>query len=483
MIEKFRKLGKNPIIKFVMLVLVVAFMLSGVSAGFLAETRDDSIVKVAGTKIYPQQVQAQLRQILQGLERAGIPATEESLKQLGVNEQRIVDEMIKKELILAEIKNLGLSFSDDTVLENIIKSPQFERNGKFDKELLTQYLYSKGLREHQYIEEIRNELAANLMQEVYFSELSVPKQVSELLLDRLSTRFDFEAIEIPADYVQLQGKASDEQLKEFHFSNSFLFEVPETREISYIEIPKENNLQELNNKVNGIEDELAGGATLAEIAKKHSLEVQKTKLTKTDASAIAALVAGLEDGETSEAKEAADSEKIAYRIATLDKTTPAYVPELAKIRPQVESAYAKNQAEKLTLQFALDQYDKLGKVGNFSNIDKALSIKKMIGISGADFAKKGLQKISGKSPIDAKKGEVFGLYEFYAKPEDAKATSLNIIRLVGKSKISLTDAEIKQAKEGLNASYSQEIDTAFLKYLSKKHGVVFRKLDKKEEAK
>ena len=84
MLRATRKLADYKIVKLLLVVIILAFMLTGVSAGFMADFNDNYLVKVGKEKIYPQQIQQKYARLVQSLQDRGWKLTSRCLPQWGL---------------------------------------------------------------------------------------------------------------------------------------------------------------------------------------------------------------------------------------------------------------------------------------------------------------------------------------------------------------------------------------------------------------
>jgi peptidyl-prolyl cis-trans isomerase D len=64
----------------------------------------------------------------------------------------LIAELIQKKLILQEARNLGLTASDDDVVNHLAKAPEFQIAGRFNKEQYLQILKANRLFPAQFEE-------------------------------------------------------------------------------------------------------------------------------------------------------------------------------------------------------------------------------------------------------------------------------------------------------------------------------------------
>jgi hypothetical protein len=380
---------------------------------------------------------------------------DDMLSMLGVTRQNILNDMLQKKLILAEVDSLGLTVSDDLLRKEITASSDFQEGGKFNLDSFKRFLYVRGLREHKYLDQLRKEISGNVLLGTLFGNIELPEKISQMQLDSAGTKYDIELTKIPANFAELKVIADDETLQTYLNSNTNIFEREETRKVSFFELDKLDDARESLEMATAIEDEVAGGATLQEIAKKHSATVMQKDVTANDSSDIAKKAVELSVGDI-EVIEKDD----AYSIVQLDDVKESYVPELAEIRTDVEREWKEAEKQRLSREYAIELFE--SKAENNSN----LQTENLNKISAQELAQKGYTSLRGLNIVEAKAGESFALLE-------TLDGNYAIAKLKGKKIEKLAQKDMEAYQDSLQQAYASELQQDYMKYLAEKHGVEF----------
>lgn len=160
MLRSLRKYSNSTPVKILYGLLAALFVLWGV--GTVGGEREDVVAKVQGTVITRREVdltaanlQRQYEEMLKGRFAGDLFRT---LDLHG----RALDQLIDDALLRDEAERLGLTVTDDDVTEAITKMPQFQENGRFDRNLVRRYLeFSRD----------RGELESQLRKSILFGRL------------------------------------------------------------------------------------------------------------------------------------------------------------------------------------------------------------------------------------------------------------------------------------------------------------------------
>ena len=99
MLQLMRRFAKSLVFKVFAYILIAAFALTGVSAGFMADFSDNYMIKVAGEKIYPHKVERRYQQLIANIQAQGVNFTEEQFIAMGVNREQILKKMVEEKLL------------------------------------------------------------------------------------------------------------------------------------------------------------------------------------------------------------------------------------------------------------------------------------------------------------------------------------------------------------------------------------------------
>ncbi|WP_233114151.1 SurA N-terminal domain-containing protein, partial [Aggregatibacter actinomycetemcomitans] len=133
--EKLHGASNNWASKFLFGFITVTFVISSM-AGYLYSRIDSSAAKVNGEEISQQAFQNQYNIASQNLspQEADSPTVVANLK------RQVLSSLIDQELLRQYVKDLKLGVSDERIKQEIVTTPSFQNNGKFDNVLYQQLL-------------------------------------------------------------------------------------------------------------------------------------------------------------------------------------------------------------------------------------------------------------------------------------------------------------------------------------------------------
>ena len=186
--EKLHGASTSWASKFLFGFITVTFVISSM-AGYLYTRVDNSAAKVNGEEISQHTFQNQYNAASRNLS----PQDADSPAQITQLKTQILASLINQELLRQYANDLKLGVSDDRVKQEIVTTPSFQNNGKFDNTLYQQMLQSNGISAETYAGYVREALRLEQLQNALAATMfSVPVQqeaLEKLFFQRRQVRF------------------------------------------------------------------------------------------------------------------------------------------------------------------------------------------------------------------------------------------------------------------------------------------------------
>lgn len=232
MAERRRKKTSNIVVWAILGLLVLA--LGGFGAtGFGSSL--STVATVGGREVtvqeYANALQGEMARIEQ---QTGQRLTMQQMQTFGLDRQ-VIERLLAGAALEYEAERLGISAGDAEVARRIRKTPAFGGiTGAFDREGYRLALENAGLNESSYEAQVRDGIARELLQAAVIGGTEVPATYADRLAAWIAETRDITLAPITAS--DLPGGAvapTQGELQAFYDANPALFEVPETRVITY----------------------------------------------------------------------------------------------------------------------------------------------------------------------------------------------------------------------------------------------------------
>ncbi|MDG6329026.1 SurA N-terminal domain-containing protein [Glaesserella parasuis] len=253
MIEKMHEKSGGWVFKIIFALVSLSFVLGGIGGGLMAT--DNSVAKVNGEEI-SQQVFSRAKNQQQNILNAQLGERFWDLMDNPIYvkqfHESILNGLVDDELLRQYAKSLKIDVSADQIKSEIVNSPAFQQDGKFNNNLYQQALRNNGLTADGYAAIVyEGMLFAQIQEAIVNSSFTVPAQqelLAKLLLQKRQVRLATYSI---AKEVNNQT-ASTEEMQAYYEANKANFVNPEKLTVEYISIePKDlaNKIQVTNEQI------------------------------------------------------------------------------------------------------------------------------------------------------------------------------------------------------------------------------------------
>jgi peptidyl-prolyl cis-trans isomerase D len=212
--------------------------------------------------------------------------------------ERVLDELVERELLVAEAERLGFAVSDEEVEDLVAESKMLgvggyeqsaaasmQKNGHFDYETFTRFTqFQLNLSPKAFIEQQKRELLASRVRNLLRGGVNVSehevkeefeRQGNQVNLEyvRFSWRRHEDGIELTPAEVQTYAKANEKKLKELYDQRKFLYEnAPKERRLRQILVKLDSGASPdataaAEKKAQGLLERIKKGETFAAVAK------------------------------------------------------------------------------------------------------------------------------------------------------------------------------------------------------------------------
>jgi len=238
MLDFLRKRKRHWIIVFFVFIIAAVFALF-VGSGKIGDSGSGEVAEINGETIsqrefalHYQRAIERYRDMFKG------SLNEEMIKGLNIK-GNLVEELIQKKLVLQEARSLGLTASDDDVARQLMKVPEFQVAGRFNKDQYLRVLQVNRLFPVQFEEEQRDQLTLTRLYSVILDSV----QVSEA---DVRERYRLEHEKINLNFIKLSAndylsevKINDDDINKFYERTKDSLKEPLRLRIEYLAYPFE----------------------------------------------------------------------------------------------------------------------------------------------------------------------------------------------------------------------------------------------------
>ena len=249
----FRKLSKNIFFKIILGIVGLSFVTFGIS-GFISGMPSSWVVKIGGEKIGVRAFEKSLdldRRVIRSI-KGSTPEIENYLSSEKFKSD-VLNRLIRKTLIQKVSDKIGAFGSNELILRSVAEDKNFQTaDGKFDKNKFSEFLKNNGLDEERYLQEVSNEVSAEMILRSMVLALPVSlKNVVEIEELNQEKRV-VDVVNITKNNISNIAAPNDDEINKFHQENKAKYQIKELREASVVEV----NLNEIKNDDQATENEI-----------------------------------------------------------------------------------------------------------------------------------------------------------------------------------------------------------------------------------
>jgi len=324
MLNNIRKGANSFLIRILLAMIAFAFVGWGIKDVLLARNNLDVVSFKSAKNITENDfLRAKSEEITMYQKQTGTNLSEEDIKQLGI--EKVVLQRLINDSILNDIANYyNLDLSEICVISFVKQSQIFKNEkGEFDLSIFKSMFRNSYLNEAAYLQNYKEKLLKNTVLSTFLEAFVTPKSMVTNIASFMAERRYADLLQVDLDTLQQNTEIqaiTPEQVEEFYKNHKELFTRQEMRNLSYIKADAalvtkkiiiteqdildfyEENKEEYENKsfnkiknqlimafkqqkadelmiefAKNLEDDVAAGLALKEIAEKYEVELVELK--------------------------------------------------------------------------------------------------------------------------------------------------------------------------------------------------------------
>jgi peptidyl-prolyl cis-trans isomerase D len=232
MLDSIRKHTQGWLAKAILALITVPFALFGIDSYFNQAGSNVAVAKVDGDKISIQEYGNAIEKARNYLQAEG-QKIDPALLESAEFKQSVLDGIITRRLVNAEIQNANFKISDDQLSQYILGMPEFQENGKFSEDIYQKTLEQNKFTASKFENDRRSELLAQQARDGLAMLASVPKSIAEHTLKFAHQKRDVSVAEIKTAQFLSQVKVTPEDVKAYYNLHKNKFKVPEQVKLEF----------------------------------------------------------------------------------------------------------------------------------------------------------------------------------------------------------------------------------------------------------
>lgn len=238
MLDVLRKRKRSWIITFLLGLIIVVFI-AFYGGNKLGDDASQDVAEVNGElitqrefAIHYQKALERYREMLKG---SLTPELEKSLNLRGT----LLEELIQKKLVLQEARSLGLATTDEDLVIAISQVPDFQVNGRFNKDRYLQLLRANRISPAQFEEEQREQLTIQRLYSIILDGVQVTEREIRDRYQIEQEKINLNFVRLPLTHYVAEATVTEEEIKKFYDRSKESLKEPLKVQVEYISYPFE----------------------------------------------------------------------------------------------------------------------------------------------------------------------------------------------------------------------------------------------------
>lgn len=233
MISKFSKMQNGLFAKIVLSLTALSFVsLFGVSGYINTANNNKTVIKVDNLEMSQSEFNYLLQRELAKYKNMIGDDTNENEEMINQITSSFAKAKLDELIISNTMKKNDIDFRNSLVSQIIHITPQFQYEGKFNKELYNQYLRTNNMTEQELINDIKRNVARQLLLDTLVAFVKVPSVLEKQMQKVLGQRRTFNYIKIENDEISVDREPTAEEIDQYYSDLTEEFVVPEKRNIT-----------------------------------------------------------------------------------------------------------------------------------------------------------------------------------------------------------------------------------------------------------
>ncbi|MBC3929361.1 SurA N-terminal domain-containing protein [Undibacterium sp. CY21W] len=219
-----------------LLIIFPSFAFFGIESYTRSQaTAGATVATVAGQAVTQQELDAALREQLDKFRQSYGPQFDSKMLNTPEMRKNVLDELIARKAVAAEIKNSKLTVTDQTLQQQILALPGLVKaDGSFDKERYLNYLASQGMTQAMFDQRMRQDLTVEQLAGAVQNTSFIPKTVVDRIALISEQEREVQMLNFKTADFTSQVKVTDEMVKAYYDKNAAQFEIPESIKAEYV---------------------------------------------------------------------------------------------------------------------------------------------------------------------------------------------------------------------------------------------------------
>jgi peptidyl-prolyl cis-trans isomerase D len=234
--EAFRKVIKGWMGKVLLVLFLLPLALVGIEGYFSGGKTEDTAQLVNGDEISKKELEALTKSFKD--QYLSYVNGDETLLNQNFIENKALDSLVARTLLLQQAKKLGISLSDAQIEQMIAQQPNFQENGQFSETLYANYLRSVGMTSQSLIANLRQDHALKMLTTSFLDHALVSKADVQQIANLQTEQRTLHLASIKLDDYKKSIQVSNQEATDYYNKHQNNFKQVASVDVDYVVLPK-----------------------------------------------------------------------------------------------------------------------------------------------------------------------------------------------------------------------------------------------------
>lgn len=229
--ESFRKVIKGWLGKVLLVLFLTPLALVGIE-GYFSGGNKDTAKTVNGTDISKKELESLTKSFKE--QYLSYANGDETLLNQAFIDQKAMDTLVARTVLLQQAENLGISLSDQQIEQMIAQQPSFQQNGQFSNALYENYLRSVGMNSQQLIASLRTDHALKMLSSTFIDYPLVSKLEIQQIADLQTEQRHVHIASVNLENYKKNVKVTDAEIAAYYEKHKTVFKQPTSVDVDHV---------------------------------------------------------------------------------------------------------------------------------------------------------------------------------------------------------------------------------------------------------
>lgn len=236
--ESFRKVIKGWLGKALLILFLTPLALVGIEGYFSGGKSEDTEKLVNGQEISKKELETLTKSFKE--QYLAYANGDETLLNQSFIQNKAMDTLVARTLLLQQAENLGISLSDAQIEQMVAQQPSFQENGKFSESLYANYLRSVGMTSQALITNLRQDHALKMLTSTFMDYALVSKLDIEQIANLQTEQRTLHLASIKLDDYKKNVKVTAQDIAAYYNKHQNAFKQVVSVDVDYVVLTPAN---------------------------------------------------------------------------------------------------------------------------------------------------------------------------------------------------------------------------------------------------